>query len=80
MQPQFVSHLSRDGRLVKRCEPVVLKERICSAPVLKDVRDMLRGVVDSGTAIDLRAAHSPSPGKTGTASIARTRPGYKSEG
>ena len=80
MQPQFVSHLSRDGRLVKRCEPVVLKERICSAAVLKDVRDMLRGVVDSGTAINLRAAHFTIAGKTGTAQIARNKAGYKSEG
>ena len=41
---------------------------------------MLEGVVDTGTATNLRAAHFRIAGKTGTAQIAKERSGYKSAG
>ncbi|MBX2979784.1 MAG: transpeptidase family protein [Flavobacteriales bacterium] len=71
MQPQFVRRISRNGRTVEEFKPVVLNERICSQRTLDVARGMLQGVVDSGTATNLRAAHFSVAGKTGTAQIAR---------
>ena len=78
--PQFVSQVTRDGKVVERFEPVVLNERIASDPVLQDIRSMLEGVVDSGTATNLKSAHFKIAGKTGTAQIAQGNAGYKVNG
>ena len=79
MQPQLVDRISRNGRQLEKFEPVVLKERICSSRTLAVVHGLLRGVVDSGTAVNLRAAHFAIAGKTGTALIARNG-SYKQHG
>ncbi|MBK8498792.1 MAG: transpeptidase family protein [Flavobacteriales bacterium] len=79
MQPQFVSHVSRNGRITERFEPRVLNERLCSDKTLATVRGLLQGVVDSGTATNLKAAHFAIAGKTGTAQIARNG-SYKQHG
>lgn len=79
MQPQFVSHTSRNGKVIDTMQPKVLKEKICSERTLEIVHGMLQGVVDSGTAVNLKAAHFAIAGKTGTAQIARNG-SYKMEG
>ena len=71
MQPQFVDRVSRNGKTVQKFEPKVLDEKICSDATLTLVHDLLRSVVDTGTAMNLRAAHFAIAGKTGTARIAR---------
>ncbi len=80
MQPQFVSSVSRGGKETERFEPVALNEKIASDPVLREVRKMLEGVVDSGTATNLKSAHFRIAGKTGTAQIASGNAGYKVNG
>ena len=77
MQPQFVTRVTRAGREVKRFDPVVLRERICSDRTLEQIRGVLEGVVDSGTATNLRDTHLRIAGKTGTAQIAHGKLGYK---
>ena len=67
MRPQFVDHVSRNGKVVERMPPQVINPRICSESTLAIVHRMLRGVVDTGTAVNLRAAHFAIAGKTGTA-------------
>jgi cell division protein FtsI (penicillin-binding protein 3) len=71
MQPQFVERITRNGRTVEEFKPVVMNERIASESTIATVHDMLVGVVDSGTATNLKAAHFAIAGKTGTAQIAR---------
>lgn len=80
MQPQFVSRISRNGRDMERFDPVVLNPAMCSPATLEKVRRMLEGVVDSGTATNLQAAHFRIAGKTGTAQIAADKAGYKVNG
>lgn len=80
MQPQFADRISRNGRVVEKLEPVVLNPSICSDHTLAVVHGMLQGVVDSGTATNLRAAHFTIAGKTGTAQIAKASAGYKGAG
>jgi cell division protein FtsI (penicillin-binding protein 3) len=71
MQPQFVERVSRNGKTIERFEPKVMNPKICSKGTLDIVHGMLQGVVDSGTAVNLKAAHFTIAGKTGTARIAR---------
>ena len=80
MQPQFATKVTRAGKEVERFEPLVLNERICSPATLDQVHAMLVGVVDSGTAVNLKAAHFKIAGKTGTAQIAQEKSGYKLSG
>jgi cell division protein FtsI (penicillin-binding protein 3) len=79
MQPQFVDHVSRNGKVVERMEPKVMNPRICSKSTLDVAHAMLQAVVDSGTATNLKAAHFKIAGKTGTAQISRNG-SYKTEG
>jgi cell division protein FtsI (penicillin-binding protein 3) len=79
MQPQFVSRITRGNKLVHEEKPRVLNPAICSPRTLEIVRGMLEGVVETGTATNLRAAHFRIAGKTGTAQIARAG-GYKTNG
>ena len=71
MQPQFVDHISRNGRTIEKFAPKVIDPKICSDATLEIVHGLLQGVVDSGTATNLRTAHFAIAGKTGTARIAR---------
>ena len=80
MQPQFVSKITRGGKVVHEEKPKVLNPRIASPKTIEIVHGMLQGVVDSGTATNLRAAHFQIAGKTGTAQISRGAGGYKSKG
>jgi len=79
MQPQFVSKVMRGGKLVHEEKPKVLNPRICSPQTLAIAQEMLKGVVDSGTAVNLKGAHFSIAGKTGTAQISRDG-SYKQNG
>lgn len=79
MQPQLVTHVSRDGETIEEFQPTVLNERICSDRTLATVRELLQGVVDSGTAENLHGTDLRIAGKTGTAQIARNG-SYKEHG
>ncbi|MBX2983474.1 MAG: penicillin-binding protein [Flavobacteriales bacterium] len=80
VQPQFVRSITRNGKVIERFPPVTLNERICSDGTLQKIRSVLEGVVDSGTAVNLRSAHFRIAGKTGTAQIASNKAGYKVNG
>ncbi len=75
--PRFVTELQRDGRTVRTYPVRELVASICSPRTLDQVRSVLKGVVDSGTASNLRAEKYLIAGKTGTAQIARNDKGYK---
>ncbi len=79
MQPQFVDHVSRNGKVIEFMKPKVMNPKICSQGTLDVVHAMLQAVVDSGTAKNLKAAHFSIAGKTGTAQIARNG-SYKTSG
>jgi cell division protein FtsI (penicillin-binding protein 3) len=55
----------------------VINPAICSPATIKNARRMLEGVVESGTATNLRNANYTIAGKTGTAQIANEKYGYK---
>ena len=61
------------GERSKKLGPVVLKERICSEEVAKQMREMLVGVVEKGTGDNIYNAVYGIGGKTGTSLNIRNR-------
>jgi len=70
VKPQFIDAITKDGKLVKKFEPIIMNPAICSSSTLKKLRAMLEGVVLRGTASNLRNTVYAIAGKTGTAQIA----------
>lgn len=78
MKPQFVEEIRYRGQMVKKFDPVILEESICSQATLNKVKPMLESVVSDGTAKNLKNQFFKIGGKTGTARIAQGKAGYKS--
>jgi cell division protein FtsI (penicillin-binding protein 3) len=80
MRPLFVSAITRNGRVLKSFEPEVVINSIASRSTIRKARKMMEGVVERGTATNLRNPNYKIAGKTGTAQIARDKYGYKTGG
>ncbi|MCB0429247.1 MAG: transpeptidase family protein [Flavobacteriales bacterium] len=80
VKPQFVEEVKERGKTIRKFKTEVLNPSICSAKTIANARKMMEGVVDSGTAINLRNSIYPIAGKTGTAQIANAKYGYKGSG
>ncbi len=78
MKPRFVTAVLRNGVIIKRYEPDVIINSIASRSTIKKVRKMMEGVVEHGTAMNLRNTNYKIAGKTGTAQIAMGKSGYRS--
>ena len=76
VKPIFVEEMRSHGKMVKRFDTEVLNNHICSRETLGQVRNMLEGVVNSGTARNLANSHYKIAGKTGTAQLALNKEGY----
>lgn len=77
VKPSFVKSVSQHGNVIKSFDTEIINPSICSSSTLKKVRRMLAGVVDSGTARNLRDSVLHIAGKTGTAQIAKGKQGYR---
>jgi cell division protein FtsI (penicillin-binding protein 3) len=77
MRPRFVSAILRNGSVIKRYSPEVIINSIASRSTIKKAKKMMEGVVERGTATNLRNSNYKIAGKTGTAQIAKGRSGYK---
>jgi cell division protein FtsI (penicillin-binding protein 3) len=71
VKPKFIKSISKDGQPITEFETVVLNGKICSQSTLDQVRRLLEGVVEEGTAKNLKHADYAIAGKTGTALIAK---------
>lgn len=80
MKPQFVEEIKYRGQTVRRFDPVVLDPAICSQATIDKLKPLLEGVVERGTATNLKNPHYKIGGKTGTAQIAYGADGYKDNG
>ncbi|MES2628549.1 MAG: penicillin-binding protein [Bacteroidota bacterium] len=78
IKPRFVNQLTKNGKIVKDMPVEVVNEKICSDRTLGQLRECLEGVVEVGTATNLKSANYKIAGKTGTARIAKTNQGYSS--
>ncbi|MGQ1890895.1 penicillin-binding protein [Thermophagus sp. OGC60D27] len=79
VKPMFVKAISQHGEILREFEPQVLNPAICSVATLEKVRELLKGVVERGTATNIRNDIYRIAGKTGTAQIARGRTGYRGD-
>ncbi|MGE0076929.1 MAG: penicillin-binding transpeptidase domain-containing protein [Bacteroidales bacterium] len=80
VKPRLVKSLVRHGQVVQSFSPEVISTSICSRSTLKKVHEVLEGVVENGTATNLKNPRYKIAGKTGTAQIAKGRRGYKHQG
>jgi cell division protein FtsI (penicillin-binding protein 3) len=76
VKPIFVEETSAHGKTVKRFHTEVLNNHICSRETLEQIKSMLEGVVENGTARNLSNSHYKIAGKTGTAQISLSKEGY----
>lgn len=80
MRPRLVSEWRRRGQVIQRFPPQVTQEKICSETTLAALRTALRGVVENGTATNLKGHEILIAGKTGTARVSKGAAGYGEKG
>ena len=69
LRPQFVKEIYRGNDLVKKFEPDVMINQICSPTTIIDLQECLFGVMKRGTGSKINSAFFDIAGKTGTAHI-----------
>lgn len=77
MRPRFVTRILNNGSVVKNYGTEVMVNSIASRSTIRKVRKMMEGVVEHGTATNLKNADYKIAGKTGTAQIAKDKYGYR---
>lgn len=80
VKPRLVKSLVRHGQVVQSFSPEVISTSICSRSTLRKVKEVLEGVVEQGTAMNLKNPRYKIAGKTGTAQVAKGTKGYKHGG
>lgn len=71
VQPKIVNAIKKHGKIEKEYPTVVLNDKVCSSETIDRVKQLMEGVVEHGTARNLRHANYKIAGKTGTAQIAK---------
>jgi cell division protein FtsI (penicillin-binding protein 3) len=77
VRPKFIKEIRYHGQTVKKFDTEVIIPSICSMSTIRKARKMLEGVVEQGTAMNLRDSSLRIAGKTGTAQIAKKNQGYR---
>jgi cell division protein FtsI (penicillin-binding protein 3) len=77
VKPGFVREIRYHGERIRKFDTKVLNPSICSDETIRKAREILEGVVENGTAKNLRNDNFKIAGKTGTAQIANEKYGYK---
>lgn len=80
VKPRLVKSLVKHGQVVQSFSPEVISSSICSRSTLRKVKEVLEGVVEQGTAMNLKNPRYKIAGKTGTAQVAKGTRGYKHGG
>jgi cell division protein FtsI (penicillin-binding protein 3) len=69
IKPMFVTSIRQADQVIEEFETETITNRICSGETLNQLRLLLEGVVENGTAKNLKNSHYRIAGKTGTAQI-----------
>ncbi len=77
VKPYIVDKVKEYNKTVDSTRTTVVNEKICSEQTDKELRAILEGVVENGTAMNLKTDYLHVAGKTGTAVIAQGNQGYK---
>jgi cell division protein FtsI (penicillin-binding protein 3) len=79
MKPRFVTEVLRNGSVIRRYGPEIIINSIASRSTIRKARVMMEGVVEHGTATNLKNSNYKIAGKTGTAQIAKGKSGYRQD-
>ena len=77
VRPRFVKEIRDHGKIERSFVTEVINPSICSKSTLKAAHKLLAGVVESGTAQNLKTTHFAIAGKTGTTQMYDKNTGYK---
>jgi len=80
MKPRFVTEVLQNGTTIKKFDTEVIINSLASRSTIRKAKAMMEGVVDHGTAMNLKNKNYRIAGKTGTAQIAKGKSGYRSGG
>jgi cell division protein FtsI (penicillin-binding protein 3) len=69
MKPMLVKEVRQKDMTLKKLQPVVLRKAVCSRKTIDMAQRLLEGVVEKGTATNIRRSAYKIAGKTGTAKI-----------
>lgn len=69
MKPYLVERIEHYGAPVKEFRPMVVKRNIASRKTIRKAKELLQGVVETGTARGIRSDLYSIAGKTGTAQL-----------
>jgi cell division protein FtsI (penicillin-binding protein 3) len=78
VKPRFVTEVRDGNRIVKSFDTEVITHSIASRSTIRKAQSLLEGVVENGTARNLKNNNYKIAGKTGTAQIANLKHGYRS--
>lgn len=67
IRPLFVKEISRADKVIKTFRTSTIRRQICSRETLAKVKKMMEGVVESGTAQNIKNSFYKIAGKSGTA-------------
>jgi cell division protein FtsI (penicillin-binding protein 3) len=76
MKPQFVHEIRRNGEMIKKFEPIVMNNQICSPETVALLKSCMEGVMKNGTGQKIKSAQFTIAGKTGTARLLDSKKGY----
>ncbi len=77
VKPHFASEIRNHGKVERTFITEVINPSVCSKSTLKKAKSMLEGVVENGTAKNLKSEYIRLAGKTGTTLIYSQKTGYK---
>ena len=80
IKPFLVKSISKEGKEIESFETETINSSICSRRTLEQIKDMLEGVVEHGTAKVIKSDKISLAGKTGTAQLSQGALGYTSGG
>jgi cell division protein FtsI (penicillin-binding protein 3) len=66
MKPYLVEEVRREGKTIQEFKPTVIDEQIASQQTIEQLRTLMEGVVERGTAKKLKTDQYRFAGKTGT--------------
>ena len=76
VKPQFITEIRHGNVVTQTFDTIVINERIASPETIETLQTLLKGVVENGTAKNLKKLGFSVAGKTGTAQISQGAAGY----
>lgn len=77
MRPRFIKEIVKDGQVLYKTEPEVIKEQIAKPQTIKTMQTVLEHVVSQGLGKKAGSHSFKVAGKTGTAQVSQGGAGYK---